>query len=84
MPPAAVWAGLEPVVQSEASQKEKSKCHILRNISGNIGIGDLIYKAEIEIQMQRTNLWIPRWKGAEGMSWEIRIDMYTLLLLCIK
>ena len=59
VPPAAVWAGLEPVVQSEASQKEKSKCHILRNISGNIGIGDLIYKAEIETQTWRTNIWIP-------------------------
>ena len=47
-------------MQSEVSQKEKSKYHILRNISGKIGIGDLIYKAEIETQTWRTNIWIPR------------------------
>ena len=28
-----------------------------------VGIDDLIYKAEIETQMQKTNIWIPRGKG---------------------
>ena len=42
---------------------------------------------EIESQMQKTNLWLPRgesvgWGGGGGMNWEIGIDMYTLI--CIK
>ena len=31
--------------------------------SEKIGIHDLIYKVEIETQMERTNVWIPRGKG---------------------
>ena len=45
--------------------------------------------AEIETQIQRTNVWSPRgesgrdWgSGGGGMNWEIGIDMYTLI--CIK
>ena len=33
--------------------------------------------------MERTNVWIPREKG-RGLNWEIRIDIYTLLILYIK
>ena len=50
--------------------------------SEKIGIDDLIYKAEIETQ--RTNVWMPRGKGGSRMNWEIGIDIYTLLILCIK
>ena len=28
------WMNLEPIIQSEVSQKEKDKCHILTHISG--------------------------------------------------
>ena len=48
----------------------------------SIGIDDLIYKAEIETQTQRTNIWRPReWRVGE-MNWEIEID--RLLILCTK
>ena len=40
---------------------------------------ELIHKAEIETQMWRTNIWIPRGEGGGGMNWEIGIDKYTLL-----
>ena len=30
------WMDLEPVIQSEVSQKEKSKCHILTHIYGSL------------------------------------------------
>ena len=33
--------------------------------------------------MCRTNVWIPRGKEG-GMKWEMVIDIYTLLILCIK
>ena len=44
----------------------------------SIGIDDLIYKAEIETQTQRTNIWRPReWRVGE-MNWEIEIDVQTI------
>ena len=52
--------------------------------SEKISINDLIYKAEIETQTLRTNMWIPRVKGRDGMNGDTGIDIYTLLILCIK
>ena len=52
--------------------------------SEKISINDLIYKAEIETQTVRTNIWIPRVKGRDGMNGDTGIDIYTLLILCIK
>ena len=45
------------------------------------GIGGLICKAEIETQTYRTNVWIPRRNRKSGRNWEVRIDIYTLLIL---
>ena len=57
-----IQMNLETVIQSEVSQKEKNKYHILMHICGiwKNGISDLICKTEIETQMQRTNVWTPR------------------------
>ena len=56
---------LELVIQSEVSQKEKNKYHMLTHICGiqKNGIDDPICKAEIETQMQRTNM---ETKGEKG------------------
>ena len=51
--------------------------------SEKIGIDDLTYKAEIETQTWRTNMDTKRERSGE-MNWEIGIDIYTLLILCIK
>ena len=32
----------------------------------------------------RTNIWIPRGKSMGGRNWETGVDMYTLLIICIK
>ena len=45
------------------------------------GTNELIYKPEIELQMQKTNLWLPEGKVGEGINWEIGIDIYTLLYI---
>ena len=65
-----MWMDLETVIQSEASQKEKNKYHILTHICGTQknGTGEPVCKAEIESQMQRTNLWLPRGKEGSGMT----------------
>ena len=44
------------------------------------GTDELVFKAVIETQMQRTNVWTPM--GEKGRNWEIGIDIYTLI--CIK
>ena len=49
------------------------------------GTDEPVCKAEIETQMERTNVWTPWGKGGGGgggMNWEIGIDIYTLI--CIK
>ena len=82
-----MWMDLETVIQSEVSPKEKDKYRILTHICGiqKNGTDDPVCKAEIEAQMQRTNMWTPRGAsagGGGGMNWEIEIDIYALI--CIK
>ena len=54
------WMNLESIIQSEVSQKEKDKYHILTHIYGiqKSGTDEFICKAAIEKQTQRTDLWI--------------------------
>ena len=78
------WMDLETVIQSEVSQKEKNKYRIISLLCGiqKNGTDEPVCKAEIETQMQRTNVWTPGEKVRGGMNWEIGIDVYTLI--CIK
>ena len=48
--------------------------------SEQIGIDNLI-KAEIEMQTLRTNIQIQSGESGNGMNWELRIDVYTLLCI---
>ena len=75
---------LETVIQSEVSQKEKNTYHILTHTYGiqKNGMDEPVCKAEIETQMQRTNVWTPRGESGRGggggvMNWEMGIDMYN-------
>ena len=47
------WMNLEPIIQSEVSQKEKYKYHILTHIYGILkdGTDELIFRAAMEKQM---------------------------------
>ena len=58
MPFPETWMDLEIVIQSEVSQKEKDKYHIISLICGiqKKCTDELICKAEIESQIQKTNL----------------------------
>ena len=44
------WMNLEPIIQSEVSQKEKDKYHILRHIYGILknSTEEFIYRTAIE------------------------------------
>ena len=61
---------LETVIQSDVSQKEKNKYHILTHILGiyKNGTDELVCKAEIETQMQRTNVWTPRGESGQAVA----------------
>ena len=68
VPFAKMWVDLQAVIYSEISQKE-TKC-ILYNITyvwnERYSTDELICKAEIGTQMQRTNIWIP--SAGKGMD----------------
>ena len=65
------WMDLETVIQSDVSQKEKNKYLLLTHICGiqKNGTDEPVCKAEIEAQMQRTNLWTSRWENRVGGGW---------------
>ena len=75
------WMDLATFIQSEVSQKEKNKYRILMHVCGiqKNGTDEPFYKAEIETQVQRTNVWTPREESGGvvggGMNWEIGIDI---------
>ena len=53
------WMNLEPVLQSEVSQKKKDKYCILTHTYGiqKDGTDEPICRAAMEMQSQRTELW---------------------------
>ena len=63
------WMDLETVIQSEVSQKEKNKYCILTHIcrTQKNGTREPVCRAEIEIQMQRTNVRTPRGESGWGV-----------------
>ena len=64
------WMNLEPIIQSEVSQKEKDKDHILTVIHGiqKNGVDEPICREGMEMQIQRTDLWA-QWGRKEWDKW---------------
>ena len=56
---------LEPIIQSEVSQKEENKYCILIHIYGiqKDCADEIIFRSAMETQTQRTDLWT--WEGEE-------------------
>ena len=82
-PLAATWMNLEIVILSEVSQTGRAKYHMMQVICGiqDNGANELIYRTEIESQMEKTYIWLPRGKEDGGINWEIGIYIYTLLYI---
>ena len=53
------WMNLKPIKQSEVSQKEKNKYHILKHTYRiqKDSTDESIHRAAMEMQTQRTDLW---------------------------
>ena len=63
---AATWMDLEIMILSEVNQTEKDKYHMILLICGIFKKNDtneLIYKTETDLQISKTNLWLPGRKG---------------------
>ena len=73
------WMNLEPITQSEVSQKEKDKYLILMHTYGiqKNGTEEFIYRATMKKQTQRIDLWT--WgEGGEGemyggVTWKLTL-----------
>ena len=61
---------LKPVIQSEVRQKKKNKYCILTHVYGiqKNGTDEPTYRAAIETQTQRTDLWDTVGKGKGGTN----------------
>ena len=59
------WMNLEPIIQSEVSQEEKDKHRILTHIYRiqKTGPEEFTYRATVEKQTQRIDLWGERRRG---------------------
>ena len=73
---------LEPIIQSEVSQKEKDKYRILTHIYGiqKNGTEEFIDRAAMEKETQRTDLWT--WETGEESEMHGKSNMETYITIC--
>ena len=65
------WMNLEPIIQSEVSEKKKDKYHVLTHTYGiqKDGTDEPICRAATEMQTQRKDLWTDTvQEGESGMN----------------
>ena len=72
------WMNVEPIIQSEVSQKEKDKYHILTHMHGiqKNGIEKIIFMAAMENQTQRIDLWTWGGGGEGEMYGKSNMEIY--------
>ena len=75
------WMNLEPIIQSEVSQKEKDKYHNLTQIYGiqKNGTENLIYRAAMEKQTMRIDLWTWGEWGKDEMCGKSNMETYITI-----
>ena len=78
------WMKLEPIAQSEVSQKEKHQYSILTHIYGiqKDGNDNHVCETAKETQMYRTVFWTLMGEGKGGMIWENGIE--TCIISYVK
>ena len=77
------WMKLEPIIQSEVSQKEKHQYSILTHIYGiqKDGNGNPVCETAKETQMYRTVFWTLG-EGEGGMIWKNGIETCIIQSCC--
>ena len=76
------WMNLEPIIQSEVSQKEEDKSHVLTHLYGiwKDGTDEPVCRTATEMQTQRTDSG-PH-SGKEGVGQMQRVALTTHRILC--
>ena len=76
------WMNLEPIIQSEVGQKNKYKYHILMHLHRiqEYGTEEFIYRAAMEKQTQRIDLWT--WGRGEEGEMQGKSNMQTYITIC--
>ena len=76
------WMNLEPIIQSEVSQKEKDKYGILTQIYGiqENGTEEFICRVAMEKQTQRIDLWA--WGGGREGEMYGKSNMEIYMTIC--
>ena len=84
IPLAAIQMGLEIIILSEVSQRQRS--YDITSVQNPIFLNDrneLNQETETDLQILKTSLWLPKGKygWAEGIDQELGINIYTLLYI---
>ena len=76
------WMKLEPIIQSEVSQKDKDHYSILTHIYGiqKDGNDNPIYKTEKETQMNRTDFWTLWEKARVGCFKRTSLNKFKMIV----
>ena len=84
VPFAETWMDPETVIQNSVFQRQKSKSCIVTHICGlqKRGIDELICKTDLETTENKP-MYI-KVKSCGAKNWEMFIDIYTLLILCLR
>ena len=77
------WMNLEPIIQSDVSEKEKNKHHILMHISGMYkdGTDESVHRVAAETQTQRTDCG--QGCGRRGRRWDRCREQHAADTLCV-
>ena len=74
---------LEISTLSEVSQTQKDRYDITLHVEFNFknDINELIYKTEKDLQISKTNVWIPKGKGRGGINQDLGMNVLILLYI---
>ena len=66
IPFVAIWMDLGIIILNAISQRNKNIISHMQNLK-KYDVNELSYKIETYLQTYKTNLWLPRGKGGEGI-----------------
>ena len=77
----ATWIDTEIIILSEVNQRQISyDITYMWNLKKKNDANELISKQK-QIQGQKTNLWLPKWKECWVVNQDLGINIYTLLYI---
>ena len=82
MPFVATWMDLEIIILSKSERERQIPYDITYMWNLKYDTNELIYETETDLQIERTDLWLPRGRGGGGgKDWEFGISRCKLLYI---